>query len=431
MQKIKIKIKDKLRIIKNIISFIVIFSSKTVSSIIYLPLMFYFWGLESTGIWIFLNSTINFVNIINLNSNQYSFQKIILIDKKKINELYSNSFIISTLTSFFLSIFLIIFYIFFLTSLNILQTIDKNDFIYICAALIIIFNVNNLCKFFYIHFYYKGRLDLINYCEESYDFFLKIIIAISGLFFFKMKDLILINLFLVIIYFIILLLITNKNSILRLKIDKIKFQIFLKIFKKGLNYNYLNLTNIINHSLLNFAIGIFFTSEILSMVNALQTLFKSITTRIISIINQTLVYELPLFLRKKNITIINFLLKTQKYISGVIILFLLIFSFFFGEMIFDKWTSGKFSNYSNLMWLIIFETVTYIQFNNNLNFFKSINKVETFAINILFSNIIVISITFILLMLYENIQIIFLLLILKNISLTIYLDKFKKNNLLL
>ena len=157
MQKIKIKIKDKLRITKNIISFIVIFSSKTISSIIYLPLMFYFWGLESTGIWIFLNSTINFVNIINLNSNQYSFQKIILIDKKKINELYSNSFIISALASFFLSIFLIIFYIFFLTSLDILQTIDKNDFIYICPALIIIFNVNNLCRFFYIHFYYKGR----------------------------------------------------------------------------------------------------------------------------------------------------------------------------------------------------------------------------------------------------------------------------------
>jgi len=431
MQKIKIKIKDKLRITKNIISFIVIFSSKTISSIIYLPLMFYFWGLESTGIWIFLNSTINFVNIINLNSNQYSFQKIILIDKKKINELYSNSFIISALASFFLSIFLIIFYIFFLTSLDILQTIDKNDFIYICPALIIIFNVNNLCRFFYIHFYYKGRLDLINYCEESYDFFLKIIIAISGLFFFKIKDLILINLFLVIIYFLILLLIINKSSILRLKINKIKFQIFLRIFKKGLNYNYLNLTNIINYSLLNFAIGIFFTSEILSMVNALQTLFKSIATRIISIINQTLIYELPLFLRKKNIMIVNLLLKNQKYITGVIILFLLIFSFFFGEMIFDKWTSGKFLNYSHLMWLIIFEAVTYIQFNNNLNFFKSINKVETFAINILFSNILVISITFILLMLYENIQIIFLLLILKNISLTIYLNKFKKNNLLL
>jgi len=55
------------RIFKNVNSYIYTFFSKIFSQILYIPLMFYFWGVEATGVWIFLTSILNSVNIFNIN----------------------------------------------------------------------------------------------------------------------------------------------------------------------------------------------------------------------------------------------------------------------------------------------------------------------------------------------------------------------------
>ena len=60
------------------------FFSKIFSQILYIPLMFYFWGVEATGVWIFLTSILNSVNIFNINASEYSFQELILTNKKNI-----------------------------------------------------------------------------------------------------------------------------------------------------------------------------------------------------------------------------------------------------------------------------------------------------------------------------------------------------------
>ena len=168
------------RIFKNVKSYIYTFFSKIFSQILYIPLMFYFWGVEATGVWIFLTSILNSVNIFNINASEYSFQELILTNKKNIENIYSNSLIITFINSLIISLIFFLLFYFFFSNLDILNSINIKNLFEILISLTIIFFLQNLINFLYIHFYVRGELNFNNYNRELIDLTYKLIIPFSG-----------------------------------------------------------------------------------------------------------------------------------------------------------------------------------------------------------------------------------------------------------
>ncbi len=207
-----LKLIDKIRVFKNLKSYIYIFFSKIFSQILFIPLMFYFWGVEATGIWIFLTSTINSINVFNINVSEYSFQKVILSSKSKLNAIYSNSLIITIFNTFFLSILVFLIFYFFLKNLEILENYNRQSLTIIFICLTFVFILINLIKFLYIHFYIEGKLYFNNYNQEVVDLIYKVILPFSGFFFSDLKILGYLYLILIFLNFIILLIIVHKKK---------------------------------------------------------------------------------------------------------------------------------------------------------------------------------------------------------------------------
>ena len=133
------------RIYKNLKGLLLEFFSRTTIQIFFFPLMFYIWGTEYTGIWIFLTSITTFAALTNLNPDEFIRQHMILnfdnkIEKQKI---YSNGFIIALINSLFF--FLVVYFVnlIFLDKFTITENINFKDlktFIFIIAG----------CALFYI-----------------------------------------------------------------------------------------------------------------------------------------------------------------------------------------------------------------------------------------------------------------------------------------
>jgi len=406
---------EKKRIFKNLKSYFFVFFSKISSQIVFIPLMFYFWGVETTGIWLFLASSINSINVLNINVSEYSFQKVILSDKSNLNKLYSNSLIITLLNAIFLSILIFLIFFFFLQSLDIFKNYNKEDLFVIFICLTFAFVFLNITKFLYIHFYFEGKLYFNNYNQEVIDLFYKIILPFSGFYFTDLKILGYLYLALIFFNFIFILTIINKKKIFIFKIKLLKFDKIKENLIGSLNYNYINLINIFNTSLLNILIGIFYNAETLALTNALINLFKNTINRFISIGNEILMYEIPSQIKdkKKNLAM-NFRNFHNRF-SFLLIIIYISFSYLFGKIIFNFWTLNKFNNYDFLMWAVIFESITFIFMNNFLNIFKSLNKLEGLSIKILFITVISYLLIYIFNHKYLFIESIFIILSVRNI----------------
>lgn len=97
------KFKMNNRIYKNLKGLLFEFFSRTIVQIFFFPLMFYIWGAEYTGIWIFLTSISAFAVIANMDPCEFTRQHMILNYNNKIEKqkIYSNSFIITLINSLF------------------------------------------------------------------------------------------------------------------------------------------------------------------------------------------------------------------------------------------------------------------------------------------------------------------------------------------
>ena len=229
------------RIFKNVKSYIYTFFSKIFSQILYIPLMFYFWGVEATGVWIFLTSILNSVNIFNINASEYSFQELILTNKKNIENIYSNSLIITFINSLIISLIFFLLFYFFFSNLDILNSINIKNLFEILISLTIIFFLQNLINFLYIHFYVRGELNFNNYNRELIDLTYKLIIPFSGYMYSDLRILSFFYLILISSNFIYLLFVIKRKSNIHFQIRLINFTQIKKIFYGSLNFNYINL----------------------------------------------------------------------------------------------------------------------------------------------------------------------------------------------
>lgn len=416
------------RIYKNLKGLLLEFFSRTTIQIFFFPLMFYIWGTEYTGIWIFLTSITTFAALTNLNPDEFIRQHMILnfdnkIEKQKI---YSNGFIIALINSLFF--FLVVYFVnlIFLDKFTITENINFKDlktFIFIIAfgsALSIISN------YFLIKFEIEGRIFLKVNLINLFFILNRVVPLLVGLYSNDFNNIFYAYIGLQIIQLIIFLYWSKKVKIF-FNYSDVSIGYLKKIIKNSLRYYLINLKGLLSVSGLNYIIGFFFNAEIISIYNAINVMFKWFYVRIIGIVHTITTYEIARFSKIiKKIKILNKRIDISAYVFGLI---LIIISFTFGKLIFNEWTLYRFENFDNLkvlIYLITIEAILYVLCSNELIYLKAINKIRIVAeINIILESVSLIII-FISLLKFQNIMIVIQIQIIKNLIL-LFINKIYKN----
>jgi hypothetical protein len=416
------------RIYKNLKGLLLEFFSRTTIQIFFFPLMFYIWGTEYTGIWIFLTSITTFAALTNLNPDEFIRQHMILnfdnkIEKQKI---YSNGFIIALINSLFF--FLVVYFVnlIFLDKFTITENINFKDlktFIFIIAfgsALSIISN------YFLIKFEIEGKIFLKVNLINLFFILNRVVPLLVGLYSKDFNNIFYAYIGLQIIQLIIFLYWSKKVKIF-FNYSDVSIRYLKKIIKNSLRYYLINLKGLLSVSGLNYIIGFFFNAEIISIYNAINVMFKWFYVRIIGMVHTITTYEIARFSKIiKKIKILNKRIDISAYVFGSI---LIIISFTFGKLIFNEWTLYRFENFNNLkvlIYLITIEAIFYVLCSNELIYLKAINKIRIVAeINIILESVSLIII-FISLLKFQNIMIVIQIQIIKNLIL-LFINKIYKN----
>ena len=416
------------RIYKNLKGLLLEFFSRTTIQIFFFPLMFYIWGTEYTGIWIFLTSITTFAALTNLNPDEFIRQHMILnfdnkIEKQKI---YSNGFIIALINSLFF--FLVVYFVnlIFLDKFTITENINFKDlktFIFIIAfgsALSIISN------YFLIKFEIEGKIFLKVNLINLFFILNRVVPLLVGLYSKDFNNIFYAYIGLQIIQLIIFLYWSKKVKIF-FNYSDVSIGYLKKIIKNSLRYYLINLKGLLSVSGLNYIIGFFFNAEIISIYNAINVMFKWFYVRIIGMVHTITTYEITRFSKIiKKIKILNKRIDISAYVFGSI---LIIISFTFGKLIFNEWTLYRFENFDNLkvlIYLITIEAILYVLCSNELIYLKAINKIRIVAeINIILESVSLIII-FISLLKFQNIMIVIQIQIIKNLIL-LFINKIYKN----
>ena len=422
------KFKINNRIYKNLKGLLLEFFSRTTIQIFFFPLMFYIWGTEYTGIWIFLFSITTFAAVTNMDPSEFTRQHMILnyddrIEKQKI---YSNSLINTLINSLFF--FLLVYFVnlIFLDKFTITENISfKNLKTYIfiigCGSALSI-----ISNYFLIKFEIEGKIfikiNLINL------FFIldRIVPLLVGLYSDDFSNIFYAYICVRIIQLIIFLYWSIQVKIF-FKYSDVSIKYLKNIIKNSLRYYLINLKGLLSVSGLNYIIGFFFNAEILAIYNAINVMFKWFYVRVIGIVHTIATYEIAKFSKIiQKVKILNKRIDIFAYLFGLI---LIIITFTFGELIFNEWTSSKFENFDNLkvlIYLITVEAIFYVLCSNELIYLKAVNKIKTIAeINITLESISLIII-FIFLLKFQNIMIVIQIQIIKNFILII-INKYYKN----
>ena len=411
------------RIYKNLKGLLLEFFSRTTIQIFFFPLMFYIWGTEYTGIWIFLTSITTFAALTNLNPDEFIRQHMILnfdnkIEKQKI---YSNGFIIALINSLFF--FLVVYFVnlIFLDKFTITENINFKDlktFIFIIAfgsALSIISN------YFLIKFEIEGKIFLKVNLINLFFILNRVVPLLVGLYSKDFNNIFYAYIGLQIIQLIIFLYWSKKVKIF-FNYSDVSIGYLKKIIKNSLRYYLINLKGLLSVSGLNYIIGFFFNAEIISIYNAINVMFKWFYVRIIGMVHTITTYEIARFSKIiKKIKILNKRIDISAYVFGSI---LIIISFTFGKLIFNEWTLYRFENFNNLkvlIYLITIEAIFYVLCSNELIYLKAINKIRIVAeINIILESVSLIII-FISLLKFQNIMIVI------QIQIILFINKIYKN----
>ena len=416
------------RIYKNLKGLLLEFFSRTTIQIFFFPLMFYIWGTEYTGIWIFLTSITTFAALTNLNPDEFIRQHMILnfdnkIEKQKI---YSNGFIIALINSLFFFLVVYLVNLIFLDKFTITENINFKDlktFIFIIAfgsALSIISN------YFLIKFEIEGKIFLKVNLINLFFILNRVVPLLVGLYSKDFNNIFYAYIGLQIIQLIIFLYWSKKVKIF-FNYSDVSIGYLKKIIKNSLRYYLINLKGLLSVSGLNYIIGFFFNAEIISIYNAINVMFKWFYVRIIGMVHTITTYEIARFSKIiKKIKILNKRIDISAYVFGSI---LIIISFTFGKLIFNEWTLYRFENFNNLkvlIYLITIEAIFYVLCSNELIYLKAINKIRIVAeINIILESVSLIII-FISLLKFQNIMIVIQIQIIKNLIL-LFINKIYKN----
>ena len=383
-------IKNNLRFRENVNYHSFNFISKIFVQILFPPLMIFIWGAENYGIWImiislgalFIGINFNLTEVVRLEMTKaYKASKKIVL-----NELISNLFFSHTINICLYILIALIFYnVISIDEIQKLTGLSIYDIRYIFIFIFLSFLLENIINYFYPVITFKGYTKIWVHQNTLFLFYSRILI-LTGFVFNDFKYLSLIYFISNLVRFLIMLsfFIKEKEN---LKITLQDFSIIktYDIFKKSISYSFEKINASINQNFIILLIGNFFSPSVVALITTARTMFSNLPSNVYDVIFSPALIE---FVSIKNLNpekIIKKLLILLKPILFISLLFI-IFSYFFGEMIYSYWITDSQLEITKLfIFLLTLEsflttilTGLKIPFKSNNNFLF-ISRIETLA----------------------------------------------------
>jgi len=367
---------------KNIFSYSVNFFFNLVIQILFPPLMMLYWGSELFGLIIFLLTIPASLSFLILNFNTASRQEMLSARVKNnyniINKIYSNTLIL-------VSICYLLYFIFSILIINYFNFNIEGDFLSsneLKMILILLFS-SYLIKFFEAIFALKISYFGKYYIPRNLDTLFELIIKLSMILIGFLK----INLIFIFYTFFLIHIIKIFIYYLFSKIDiKINFKVIYldtkyisDLFKKSIQYFFVYFEEIIKTSIFPFLIGLFFNMNLVAFYSTLRTMFYFFPKRFFEIISEVLQFNFAKLFYEKKIDLLKRIYTFQMILTLVLSSCFLIFSYFFGEIIYLFWINNKFMFDGYMMSLIVLDCFLICLSNSLISFFKSINKFQFFS----------------------------------------------------
>ena len=420
------------RVFKNFTSLIFSNISLTVLQILFPILMINAYGLENFGIWIFLTAIPATLAILNFNINDAAKVEMSINfnqnNKKKTNEIFNSSIILTFLFLIFIILISALIIIFYDFDLNILKDLRKQELNIILISIFLSFYLNVINTIFKNGITFWGRNDIATHLETFFDLFTKVLIVVLGFLFnelfFAAIALLTASLFKIITYYLFFI---NYNKYLTLFSFKlISKKEILKLFKLSIPFYLTNIAAVIKHSSQIIILGIFFNAQIVGSVSTLKTLFYFMPSRVWSIFFRTITYEyIKLYSEKK------FILLKKMYFNYLKLGFLFLSIFFFisiiaGEYIYNFWLNNTYNVDYLILVLIIFDVIFFIMAESVISVNRSLNKFFEVSIFQIIINSIIILISCLLFYFQQSYYFLFIFNLIGSILIMFYSIYFTK-----
>ena len=376
------------RIKKNIQGNLVLTSSLVLIQLFHLPMMIYIWGIEKTGYWFYLLAIPSILSFWKLSFSEASKQELIIKINANKNEIYTISFALTFIT---LLIFAIIYFtinIKFISFFEIFKDVEIYKFNWILGLIFASFSIDLITNNFLIISEHKGKIYSAQILVSIFSILEKIIIPLVGYFTEYLLYAAIFLLMLKITRYIISKYIINKFiTKISLNLKNFNRKTVIDIFKKSTSFYFNDLSYILNVSGFIYFIGYFFTAEIVAMITAFQTMFRFTIVRVISIFENVVRYEYANFYKNKKFLDILKLYKLQRNIFYILIGFFLIGVYFFGKIVFDVWTGSVFIYSTNLVYLVVLDSIIFMIGYNQILLLYSLNKLKKISLYALIINV--------------------------------------------
>ena len=387
------------RLKRNIFSSISSQSLKIFIQIFYPPLMIFFWGIENFGIWIFLISIPNIIQIFNFNLTDASVNQMAIYNAQKkhtkSNEIFQNTILFVFINIIILSLTLLIFFFLKKFSFSILENINSKEVKIILILLFASIYLKLFESIFSTCLQSIGKIYIGYNLEIAHDFFSKSFIIIAGIFFNSLVVAALIFFLLSSLkFFIKFLFFTKYKNKLKISFKLISKKIIFKLIKLSIGHMSDIIANLIKHSGVIFIAGIFLNPYLVGLITTVKTIFYFMPVSLFGKINFALSYEISNLYGKKNLKLIKLILTRYIKITCLLIIGFILFSYFIGPYIYNFWIGNKYELKMIFLLLIVFDSSLFVIRQVLITPFVAINKNILLGLSDLFFTIIAIVIFF-------------------------------------
>ena len=342
----------------NLISHSSVFLEKILIQIFFPLLMLTLWGKDNFNLWIFLFAIPSFLSMFQISISLPARNEMAILYKNKkfksLNDVYQNSIFILLINIF---IILAIFTLYIFYNFN-------NPIIYENINVILIILISSLISLYckgplYLALTYKGSYKIYNYFDIIFNVAVAILVPISFYFTKNFKDVFYVLLVLSVLKLLIIYFLIEDHNIKKfLNLKYLNKKQLKKIIKYSLGFNFEQIALLIKGPGLIFLMGMSNNLALVGLITTLRTMFLYFPHRAYGILFNTFLIEIIRFYKNN---------KYEKkfksyYVKGLLLILIslllfFLFSYFFGIYIYEFWLRGEFTTSTELIILIVLDTI--------------------------------------------------------------------------
>ncbi len=345
----------------NLISHFSVFFEKILIQVFFPLFMLILWGTNNFNLWVFLLAIPSFLSIFQISISLPARNEMAILFKNKkytsLNNIYQNSIFLMLI-----NILVILFFCLSYVYINIDRPII-NENIKIIVVVIFSTLISMYCRGpLYLALTYRGNYTVFNYFDIASNLLVAFLVPVSFYFLDNFKD----------TFYILLIISILKLLIFYFLIDDKYLKKFLnfkfvnkkqlnKIIKYSLGFNFEQIALLIKGPGLIFLLGMSDYLSLVGFITTLRTMFLYLPHRAYGIFFNTFLLEIIRYFEND---------RYQKkfksyYINGLVIISIslfifFLFSYYFGTYIYEFWLKGKFIASSELIILIVLDTILLI-----------------------------------------------------------------------